>query len=166
MMSRTLAIAHQSVGGRRRRVQGLGLALVVAAVVALAPVGARAQAGGAGAAPVSGLDIQHFRPSPGPWDGVVVPSAQVAGHLSLSGGVLLNYARRPLIFESVSDGQLIRSIVDNRVQGDAYLAFGLIDRLELGPGLPGAAASAPRHAVHLRAALLFMFAEVLVVHAL
>ena len=127
-----LVPAQLATRRRARSAAYLGLALLAAAVAL--PSTARGQAG---AAPtVSGLDIQHFRPAMGPWDGVVVPSAQVAGHLSLSGGLLLNYARRPLIFESLSDGQLLRSIVDNRVQGDAFMAFGLIDRLELGLSVP------------------------------
>ncbi len=96
---------------------------------------------GQGASPVgqgsySGLDVQHFLFAPGPKDGVMATSPLVPGHLQVGGGIMLHYARRPLVFRYQDSGDLFDSIVEDRFQADLYLSLGLADRLELSVALP------------------------------
>ncbi len=85
-----------------------------------------------------GFDLELLRPAGGVRDLVVTSSPAVAQDLEVGGGMLLSYARRPLIVATLQDGSYRRTevIADHRVVGDLYASMGLLGRLEMSVALP------------------------------
>ena len=85
-----------------------------------------------------GLDLELLRPAAGVRDLVVTASPAVAQDLEVGGGLLLSYARRPLIVAEPQDGDYRRTevIADHRVIGDLYASMGLLGRIEVAVAVP------------------------------
>ena len=90
------------------------------------------------AAAARGFDLEVLRPAAGVRDMVVTSSPAVAQDLEVGGGMLMSYARRPLILASLRDGVSRRTLVvaDHRVEADLYASMGLLGRLEMSVALP------------------------------
>jgi outer membrane protein OmpA-like peptidoglycan-associated protein len=80
------------------------------------------------------VNIQHFRPAPGPADYLSLYGTGLTGHLDWTAGFYLNYADAPLS----QPGQQSASteVVDYQLTGDAIASFGLYDVVELGLAVP------------------------------
>jgi OOP family OmpA-OmpF porin len=94
-----------------------------------------AQAQPLGGGPV---DLQLFRPAMDSKGFITQDASQVLGHLDVSFGLVLNYARRPLSLASTLTAADLRSQyeVRNLATGNLQAAVGLFKHLELGIGLP------------------------------
>jgi len=80
------------------------------------------------------LDVQNFQPATSPYGIFSVDGSSSTGHLKLSGGFILNYAKEPLrLVPDVGDPI---SIVDQQLAGDVLVALGLFDVVEIGVGFP------------------------------
>jgi len=82
------------------------------------------------------LPIPGLRPSPSPLSYFMTESGRILSHSSLSSQLFLNYTRRPLALQRVSDGKLVASVIKGRFEMDLLLSLGLFNRIELGLGLP------------------------------
>jgi outer membrane protein OmpA-like peptidoglycan-associated protein len=80
------------------------------------------------------LDIQGFRPHAAPDTVFSVEGSRPLEHLSLGGGLILDYANAPLIFAPVN-GDEIR-VIEHQLAAHALLGFGLFGRLQLDASLP------------------------------
>ncbi|MBI2893764.1 MAG: OmpA family protein [Deltaproteobacteria bacterium] len=80
-------------------------------------------------------DLQDFLPMAGPADFLTIPSPAVSPHRSVGFGLVLNYVRKPLVLESMTDGAETDA-VGYQVTADFLWAFGLWDQLQLGLALP------------------------------
>ena len=79
-----------------------------------------------------------LRSAGGVRDFIVTASPGVAQDLEVGGGLLLSYARRPLIVAAKEDGTYRRTevLADNRLVGDFYASMGLLGRLEMSVAFP------------------------------
>ncbi len=84
--------------------------------------------------PNTDVEVQNFNPTPSPYGIFSVESAQGSSDLQISGGLVLNFAKEPLVVESERQGRIV--IVDSQLVGDLLFAIGLWDMLELGLDLP------------------------------
>jgi outer membrane protein OmpA-like peptidoglycan-associated protein len=80
------------------------------------------------------LDIQNFEPIAGPHGIFSVESAEVLGHLDIAGGLVVNYAKDPLVLVPAAGDEV--SLVEQQMVGDVLFAIGLYDRVELDLGFP------------------------------
>jgi outer membrane protein OmpA-like peptidoglycan-associated protein len=80
------------------------------------------------------LNVQNFSPTPSPYGIFSLDSAQGSSHLQVSGGLLLNFAKDPLIVEP-ENGEAF-SIVEQQLAADLLFAIGLFDMIEVGFDLP------------------------------
>ncbi len=110
----------------------LRLLTVAAAMLASTASVANAQDFGGDATP--DLNVQRFVPVTGPYGIFTTESAQSASHLQVSGGLLLNFAKDPLVFEE-ADGDIV-PIVEDQLAADVLFALGLFDVLEIDLALP------------------------------
>jgi outer membrane protein OmpA-like peptidoglycan-associated protein len=96
-------------------------------------LGAASMAHGQGA--FDGLDIERFKPS---FDsqGMILTEAgqgELAGDLNL--GFFLHYSYRPLVLRN-SDGEILRSLVDDRLAASFVISMGMFDWLTVGVEVP------------------------------
>lgn len=82
----------------------------------------------------AGIDVQRFEGVTSPYGVFSVDSARSAHHLQLSGGVLVNYSKDPLIFHA-SNGDKF-PIVTQQVAAELLFGLGLFDFMEVGVALP------------------------------
>jgi outer membrane protein OmpA-like peptidoglycan-associated protein len=80
------------------------------------------------------LDIERFRPSPGPGSLIGEERPVVLPHLGFWGGLLLHHAAEPLVFDSGSQGRV--PVVSAHTGLDLGLACGLFGRSEVSLLLP------------------------------
>jgi outer membrane protein OmpA-like peptidoglycan-associated protein len=80
------------------------------------------------------IDVQRFEPITSPYGVFSVDSARGSSDLQLSGGLLLNYGKDPLIYRSSEGSE--SSIVSHQLAGELLFALGLFDQLEVGVSLP------------------------------
>ena len=114
----------------------LTLVAILAVTVAASPVSAQSSGGP--------MDIQLFRPSIDSKGLITLDASQVLGHLDLSFGLVLNYARRPFAvggglpagFGGTCVGMCSIYAVENMATGNLQAAIGLFKHLELAIGLP------------------------------
>ncbi len=91
------------------------------------------------AQPAGGFDVEHLKPAAGARDLVATPSPRVAGDLEVGAGLLLRYAKRPLVLATRRGDDVVRygePVVDDRVLADVYGNIGLLDRMEISLALP------------------------------
>lgn len=106
-------------------------------LIGLAVVGWLSAAAGMaqGQTALEGLDIERFKPS---FDsqGMVLTEAgqgERAGDLNL--GFYLHYSYRPLVLRN-ADGEILRSLVDDRLAGSFLISMGMFDWLTVGVEVP------------------------------
>ncbi len=81
------------------------------------------------------INIQNFDPTPSPFGVFSVDSAQGSADLQVSGGLLLNFAKDPLVIVS-NVGDEAEILVSDQLAADLLFALGLFDFLEFGVSLP------------------------------
>lgn len=81
-----------------------------------------------------GLNIQNFEPTPSPYGIFGVDSAQSIASFEVAGGLMLNFAKDPLVL--VPEGGDAQPLVEDQLAGDVLFAIGLYDVVELGLDLP------------------------------
>lgn len=80
------------------------------------------------------VNIQHFRPAPGPADYLNLYGSGLTSHLDYHAGFYLNYADAPLEANSIDARS--REVVDFQVAGDLIASFGVSGVMEVGLALP------------------------------
>mgnify|MGYP002632715354 CR=1 FL=1 len=80
------------------------------------------------------IDVQRFEPVASPFGIFSVDSARTLADLQLSGGLLLDYSKDPLIFRSAAGEET--SIVGHQLAAELLFALGLFDFVEVGVTLP------------------------------
>ncbi len=80
------------------------------------------------------LDVQNFSPTPSPFGVFTVDSAQGSANLQVSGGLLLNFAKDPLVVVPLGGDPV--PIVEQQLAANALFALGFFDIIELGLDLP------------------------------
>jgi hypothetical protein len=80
--------------------------------------------------------VQHFKPSPGVHDLLVVQSPRVATHLQWNVGLMLQYANEPLRVVVAPDHRVTHRLLDSLATAELQGAVGLFDRFELGFSVP------------------------------
>ena len=103
-------------------------ALCAAALTLLLPMGA------ARAQDYPSVNLQQFRPAPGPADYLTVFGTGVARHLDWNAGLYLNYANAPLRLSSMTNPEA--QVVDFQSGADVIAVLGLYDFAEIGLVLP------------------------------
>ena len=95
-------------------------------VLCLAMVASQAFAQGA-----EGLDCERFKPALDSQGIILTEGGQ--GELSgeLNVGLYFHYSRNPLVI--TRDGEILYSLVSDRLAGDFYVSMGMLDWLTLGP---------------------------------
>lgn len=81
------------------------------------------------------INVQNFEPAASPYSIFTVDGSRTLSPLEVSGGIVLNYAKEPLVFQSVSTDER-RVIVEDQLAADLLVSLGVIDNLEVGLGLP------------------------------
>jgi outer membrane protein OmpA-like peptidoglycan-associated protein len=89
-----------------------------------------------GGATNADLDVQKFIPTASPYGIFTVDSSAIPAELEISGGLILNFSKEPLVLQAVDDPENRRALVDNQLAADLLFSVGLFDRLELALGLP------------------------------
>lgn len=111
------------------------LALLLTSMVAVVPEAQAQQQGGEEVtAFLPPLQLQRFRPAPGPADYLTVFSSGVAPHLQLNLGTFFNYGDDPLRL-GTSDTPLARTVAFQS-QLDVMAAIGIADQFEVGLLVP------------------------------
>ncbi len=105
--------------------RALPLFLVVATVALCAPASAQ---------DLPAVNVQLFRPAPGPADYLNLYGTGLTPHLKWHAGLFLNYADAPL--RERGEGSIETEVLDFQVGADAYGTIGLWDVLELGIAVP------------------------------
>ena len=82
------------------------------------------------------IDLQRFKPSPGAWDILSVPTTRVTGHLTIAAAVGAHYAHRPLRFVNTVERTTEHVYVTGVTTLDVVASFGLYERFELGVAMP------------------------------
>jgi OOP family OmpA-OmpF porin len=103
--------------------------IVLSLVLALASAASPAFAQGA-----EGLDCERFKPATDS-QGVILTEAgqgELSGDLNV--GFYFHYSHNPLVI--TRDGEILYSLVSDRVAGDFYVSMGMLDWLTLGVGVP------------------------------
>ncbi len=80
------------------------------------------------------INVQNFEPTPSPYGVFSIDSAQGSANLQVSGGLILNFAKDPLVL--VPENGDPQPIVESQLAADVLFALGFFDVLELGLGLP------------------------------
>mgnify|MGYP001553233262 CR=1 FL=1 len=117
------------------RVRGSRSPLILVAVVGLLAAASPSHAQRSGGP----VDIQLFRPAIDSKGLITLNASQVLGHLDLSFGLVVNYARNPFaIGKQISLGGGLQSIyaVEHMATGNLQAAIGLFKYVEFGIGLP------------------------------
>jgi outer membrane protein OmpA-like peptidoglycan-associated protein len=83
-----------------------------------------------------GLALDRFDPAPAGDRMFGVPSPFVAGHLTLHGGLLLEYAHDPLVLHKLSTDKDVGAILSSQMFLHANLNFALWNRLAINLDLP------------------------------
>ncbi len=78
-------------------------------------------------------DARVFRPAVGPHSIFMTEGADTLEHLQVTGGLLVDYASRPLVLKL---GDKEKAVVDQQLAAHVLLGFGLFDRLQLDVALP------------------------------
>jgi outer membrane protein OmpA-like peptidoglycan-associated protein len=125
------ACAGASLQRHQRARAALSLALVPAALLALGPALARAQA------PGRGFDVQLFLPPAAVGSTFVIDRPSVPRHLTVVFGLSAAYAGEPFV-RHTADRRV--PVVAHHFAADVLVALGLFEYLELGAALPVAAA--------------------------
>jgi outer membrane protein OmpA-like peptidoglycan-associated protein len=81
------------------------------------------------------IAIQNFQPIAGPQGVFTVETADTALHLDVSGGLILNIAKEPLVLNVLETEDKVVIIEDQTVL-DAVFVIGLLDFIEVGIDLP------------------------------
>jgi outer membrane protein OmpA-like peptidoglycan-associated protein len=105
----------------------LGLSLGVASVAA-------AQQTDFGGETSPDIDIQKFQPIASPYGVFSVDSSQAASAFQISGGLILNFSKEPLVLVPANGDPV--PIVEDQLAMDVLLGIGLFDLLELNLDLP------------------------------
>ncbi|HVR64693.1 MAG TPA: hypothetical protein VMU50_22490, partial [Polyangia bacterium] len=107
-------------------------------VLALAFSESRARAQSAAAAPQAdrSVDVNLFQPAIGPRNYLTVDSPDVAGHKQLALGLLLQFQDRPYVLYTTGAQAQDSAVVKSQLGGQLALAFGLLDRAQLGLAVP------------------------------
>lgn len=86
------------------------------------------------------IDVQLFYPSPGLNNFMSVESGEINGHLGLSTGLILNYARNPLAVRIIRVGEGsakdVGAVVANRLDFNLVAAIGLFGWGDIGVVMP------------------------------
>ena len=100
-------------------------------------VAAPAAAPSSTSSPLSqGIDVQQYKPGPGPRDVLGVHSAQVGRHLGWNLGLSFNYAKQPAQLPRPAHDDFVYELVKNQFTFDLMGSIALFDRFELGVALP------------------------------
>jgi outer membrane protein OmpA-like peptidoglycan-associated protein len=81
------------------------------------------------------IDVQNYRPSPGPGNYLGVMGSDVAPHVQIGFTLDFNYQHKPLVFES-DDGDVVSEAVKYQATLDFLWALGLFNVLQIGVALP------------------------------
>ena len=81
------------------------------------------------------IDVQNFSPTPSPFGVFSIDSAQGSTNLQVSGGLLLNFAKDPLVVQPLNSDDTI-SVVEQQLVADVLFSLGLFDVFEIGLDLP------------------------------
>lgn len=119
----------------RRRATGvlpaaLGLALL------LIPLTARAQTATGDVA----FSVERFAPVPGAGGLFATQDAAVLGHLAMSAGGGMWVVSQPIALRDLTSGERVTTPVRTRLGGELVVAAGVLDRLQVGLGVPLVAA--------------------------
>ncbi|MBA2665348.1 MAG: OmpA family protein [Bradymonadaceae bacterium] len=85
-------------------------------------------------APLPPVQLQRFRPAPGPGDYLTVFGSPVAPHLDWHVGAFVDYANDPM--QIATFGAPYQRTVDNQSHLGLYAGLGLLDVLEIGLWVP------------------------------
>jgi OOP family OmpA-OmpF porin len=81
------------------------------------------------------LDVQNYRPAPGPGNYLDVAGSDVTPHLQIGFGLDANYQHEPLLFKDSETGEKSEA-VSYQVTLDFLWALGIFDILQIGVALP------------------------------
>jgi OOP family OmpA-OmpF porin len=81
------------------------------------------------------LDVQNYRPGPGPGNYLDVAGSDVTPHLQIGFGLDVNYQHEPLLFKDSETGEKSEA-VSYQVTLDFLWALGIFDILQIGVALP------------------------------
>jgi len=102
------------------------------AVGLLLALSASAQSGSDG----TRFDVQSFRPNGSPQDLAMVGQSRPLSHLSVSLGLVMDFALDPLVLVQTGSSNKVLSVVGNRLTLDAVASVGLLDWMEIGLAMP------------------------------